>query len=149
MKKLYFTLGFIFTALLLIGCAGKKGFQEKAPAQFQSAYYTEDAGSLQLFIPVSAIQIDRVSLNSVYFRGKKADLQEDPNRPGSFLAIFDKGKADYVMHSDPKKEYGNKMHEAVEKIPFELEKDEAVIVFTENEKEKFYKLRGIVDRTPQ
>ena len=149
MKKYYYTLGFVFAALLLTGCAGYKGFEKNAPAQFQPAYYTEDASSLQLFIPVSVIPTDEVSFNSVYFRGRKADLQQDPNRPGSYMAVFDKGKADYVMHSDPKKEYGNKMHEAVEKIPFELEKDEAVLAFTEDGKEKFYKLRGIVDRTPQ
>ncbi|UJH90235.1 hypothetical protein LZ575_15300 [Antarcticibacterium sp. 1MA-6-2] len=98
---------------------------------------------------MSVVPTKDVTFNSVYFRGRKAGLQEDPNRPGSYMANFDKGKADYVMHSDPKKEYGNKMHEAVEKIPFELEKDEAVIVFSEGGKEKFYKLLGIKDRSPQ
>lgn len=149
MKIIYFALSFVFAALLLTGCAGNKNFQEKAPAQFQPAYFTEDASSLQLFIPVSAIQTNRVSLDGVYFRGRKAELQTDAERPGVYYAIFDKGKADYVMHSDPREEYGNKMHESVEKIPFDLENDEAVIVFSEDEQEKFYKLRGIQDRSGQ
>lgn len=146
MKNILPYFGLVFSIVLFSSCAGNKGLQEKAPAQFQQAYFTTDAASVKLFIPVSAIQTERVELNSVYFRGRKAPLELHPDRPGIYMANFDTGKPDMVMHEDPKKEYGNKVPEVHEKPPFELDEDEALIVFTENNTTKFYKITGIEQR---
>lgn len=140
----YFSL--VFTVVLFSSCAGNKGLQEIAPAQFQQAYFTTDAASVKLFIPVSAIQTERVELNSVYFRGRKAPLELHEDRPGVYMANFDTGKPDMVMHEDPREEYGNKVPESPEKVPFDLDDDEAVIVFTENDTTKFYKITGIEEQ---
>jgi hypothetical protein len=146
MKNILPLFSVVLSLVLFSSCAGNKGLQEKAPAQFQQAYTTTDAASVKLFIPVSAIQTERVELNSVYFRGRKAALELHPERPGVYMANFDTGKPDIIMHEDPREEYGNKVPEAPEKVPFELDEDEAVIVFTENNTTKFYKITGIEQR---
>lgn len=146
MKKFLPLFSLVLSVILFSSCAGNKGLQEKAPAQFQQAYSTTDAASVKLFIPVSAIQTDRVELNSVYFRGRKAPLEMNPERPGLYMANFNTGKPDMVMHEDPREEYGNKVPEAPAKVPYELDDDEAVIVFTENNTTKFYKITGIEQR---
>ena len=45
-----------------------------------------------------------------------------------------------------KKEYGNKPPQMPEDSPFMIEKDEAILVFTQNDKLKYYKLTGIVEK---
>lgn len=146
MKICYTSLAFILVTFFLSGCGGNKNLQETAPAQFQQAYYTADASSMTLFLPVSAIQTGRVELTGVYFQGRKADLERDPQYPGMYVASFDTGKPDMIMSSDPREEYGNKVPEAGEKIPFDLDDDEAVIIFNENDTQKFYKLRNVEHR---
>ncbi|HSI71518.1 MAG TPA: hypothetical protein VK941_14885 [Gillisia sp.] len=146
MRNLLPLFSLILVAIFFSSCAGNKGLQEKAPAQFQQAYSTTDAASVKLFIPVSAIQSERVELDSVYFRGRKAPLIITPERPGVYMANFDTGKPDIIMHEDPREEYGNKVPEVPVKVPFDIDDDEAVIVFTENNTTKFYKITGIEQR---
>lgn len=134
---------------MLTGCGGNKNLQEKAPASFQQVYFTKDATSLKLFIPVSAIQNERVALNSVYFQDRKADLEMDINNPGIYVATFPMGKQDLIMSSDPREEYGNKVRAIPEKAPVDIKDDEAILVFTEKGDIKFYKIMGIEERTAQ
>jgi len=149
MKILYISLSFIFLLTILSSCGSNQKLQEKAPAQLGSAYFTENRKSLKLFIPVRAIQENRVSLDSIYFRGQKAELRQDPEIDGVYSAELDSGSRNFVLSSDPRDEYENKMPVVPAEIPFELNEDEAVIVFTENNKVKFYKIRGIKRQTPQ
>ncbi len=131
---------------LLTACGSNQNLQEKAPAQFQTAYYTTDANSVKLYLPVSAIQTETVNLNSVYFKGRKADLELSTERSGLYVANFDTGKPDLIMSSDPRDEYANKVREVPEEIPFKLKDNEAVVVFTERGVVKFYKITGIEQR---
>lgn len=149
MKHLFPSLSFLLVFTLFTGCGSNQNLQEKAPANFQQVYYTKDATSLKLFIPVNAIQTERVSLNSVYFQDRKEDLEMDINNPGIYVATFPMGKQDMIMSSDPREEYGNKVRAIPEKAPVEIEDNEAILVFTEKGKIKFYKITGIEERTAQ
>lgn len=149
MRYIYTFFSLIIFTALFSNCAGNKNLQAKAPAQMQQAYYTAKGTSLNLYIPVSAIQTERVELNSVYFRGKKADLEQDPTSPGVYVAKITTGKEDMIMSSDPKEEYGNKIPRSEEMPDFKLKDDEAILIFTQNDKEKYYKITDIVDRTQQ
>ncbi len=149
MKYLYTIFSLILVSTLFTNCAGNKNMQGKAPAQIQQTYYTTQGDLLKLHIPVTAIQEDRVILNSVYFRGKKADLQQDSENSGLFVATINTGKPDLIMSSDPKEEYKNKAPQISEKQSFELKENEAVLIFTENGKEKYYKIAGIEERSAQ
>lgn len=147
MKTFYLFFSSLIVAALFTGCAGNKNLQERAPAQLGEAYIVTDASSMKLHIPVRSIQLDRVSLDSVYFRGRAAVLEQDPSTPGHYTALFNTGKPDLIMSSDPKEEYENKMPRTAAKSPFKLDDDEAVIVFSQNAKTKYYKLTGIKERS--
>lgn len=149
MKYIYFLLSAAFITAIFSNCAGNKELQERAPAQFKQAYFTSTQDSIKLYIPVGAIQTDRVSLDSVYFKGLKATLQKDLQNPGIYFAQFYIGKQDLIMSSDPKEEYVNKMPQKSEEVPFELEDDEAVIVFTQNNKTKYFRITGIQERSKE
>ena len=149
MKHLFPSLSFLLVFTMFTGCGSNQNLQEKAPANFQQVYYTKDASAIKLFIPVSAIQTERVTLNSVYFQDRKADLEMDINKPGIYVATFPIGKQDLIMSSDPREEYGNKVRAIPEKAPVDIEDDEAILVFTERGDIKFYKIRGIEERNAQ
>ena len=147
MKYIYFLLSAVFITAIFSNCAGNKELEERPPAQFQQAYFTSTQDLIELYIPLVTIQSNRVALDSVYFRGLKSILQEDAQDPGVYFAQFYKGKQDLIMSSDPKEEYANKMPQKAGKLPFELQDDEAVIVFTQNNKTKYFKITGILERS--
>lgn len=146
MKYFYFLFSAIITTALFTNCAGNKDLQERPPAQFGGVYTMTDASSVQLFIPVKTLQTNRVSLDSVYFRGMSAPLEQDDLTPGMYSARFNTGKPDLIMSSDTREEYANKMPVKAGKSPFSLEEDEAILVFSQNNKTKYYKITGIRER---
>lgn len=149
MKHLFSSLSFLLVFSMITGCGSNQNLQEKAPATFQQVYYTKDASAMKLYIPVSAIQNERVAFNSVYFQDRKADLELDTIRPGRFVATFPLGKPDLIMSSDPREEYGNKVRSIPIEAPYKINDDEAILVFTERGDIKFYKLTGIEERPAQ
>ena len=146
MKYLYLLISVTLVTALFASCAGNKDLQEKAPVKMDASYFTTKGEILTLYIPVTAIQKNRVSLDSVYFRNKKATLVESPASPGVYMATFNTGKPDMIMSSDPKEEYGNKMPQKLGKMDFELKEDEAILIFIQNTKVKYYKLTGVKER---
>ncbi len=149
MKYIYFLLSAVFITAIFSNCAGNKELQERPPAQFQQAYFISTQDSIKLYIPFVTIQSNRVALDSVYFLGLRGTLQEEVQNAGVYFAQFYKGNQDLVMSSDPKEEYVNKMPQKAEKVPFELQDDEAVIVFTQNNRTKYFKITGILERSKE
>lgn len=146
MKYLYLLLSATLVTVLFASCAGNKDLQEKAPATMENAYYNSQGEIIILYIPVSSIQANRVSLDSVYFRNRKAALTTSPDKPGIYMATFEMGKRDMIMSIDPKEEYGNKPPQKADKMDFDLKDDEAILIFTQNSKVKYYKLTGVKER---
>lgn len=147
----------IFSAgLILLGvssCANGKKLQEEPPVALQEAYYTTWTGGVKgadsgfsLFIP--AEEKEGIKLDSVYFRGRRAVIEKSGTSENLYVAYFkipsEEGKApDVIMHIDPRKEYGNKPPQLPEKIPFELEEGEAVVKYSKNGKENYFRITGI------
>ena len=136
----------IFILTLFASCGSHKDLQERAPAQFNEVYYTYTSNGIQLNIPVAAIQDQRMTMDAVYFHGMKSDLKQSEEKPNLYVANFRMGSEDMVMHEDPKEEYGNRPPQLPEESPFSIEEDEAILVFTQNDKLKYYKLTGIVEK---
>ena len=143
-----------FSAFLVIfsfsNCANGKQLQEEPPKAVQQAYYTTWTGGVKgagsgfnLFIPVAADE--ELTMDTVYFRGRKGILEKLPSEDNLYVARFkDPEKSrDFVMHEDPKMEYGNKLPVKIENIPFELEEGEAVVRYTKNGVEKFFRIKNI------
>ena len=132
--------------VLFASCGSNKDLQERAPAQFSEVYYTYDSNGIELNIPVTSIQDQRISLDAVYFHGMKSTLMQNEEKPNLYVANFRMGSGDMVMHEDPKEEYGNKPPQLPEKSPFSIDDDEAILVFTQDDQIKYYKLTGIVEK---
>lgn len=149
MKYFYLIPSTILATVLLYSCASNKELQERSPAQFDQSYFTSTTNSIQLFIPVKAIKPNRISLDSVYFRGMKSALLQDQENMSVYTAQFNTGNKDLIMSSDPVEEYANKVPQMPVKVPFEIMSDEAVVVFKENNKKKYYKITGIKERSKE
>lgn len=153
MKPFLHVLFFCIVMGFFSNCANGKRLQEEPPVALKQAYYTSYTGGVRgadsgftLFIPVE--KGAEIVMDSVYFRGRKAAIQKDTEDPNLYVAYFkipsSEAKApELIMHSDPKKEYGNKPLVILEDMPFEMEKDEAVIKYSKNGKAKFFKISGI------
>lgn len=146
MKNAIHFMAGIFILTLFASCGSNKDLQERAPAQFNEVYYTYNSDGIQLNIPIAAIQDQIINMDAVYFHGMKSKLKKSDEKPNLFVADFRMGTGDMVMHEDPKKEYGNKPPQMPEESPFSIEDDEAILVFTQNDKIKYYKLTGIVEK---
>lgn len=145
MKAPFFLFSIVLFSMLS-SCGSNKELQERAPAQFNETYYSETEDGLDLYIPVAVIQENRVQLESVYFRGMHSPLELDAEKTNLYVASFTTGKGDKIMHEDPNEEYGNKAPQAPKESPFEIKEDEAILVFKQNDKTKYYKLTGIEER---
>ncbi|HKJ48187.1 MAG TPA: hypothetical protein VJ973_03815 [Christiangramia sp.] len=146
MTKILFFFAAIFTLALFASCGSNKDLQERAPAQFSEVYYTYNSDGIELNIPVVSIQDQLISLDAVYFHGMKSALNKSEEQPNLYVANFRMGMGDTVMHEDPKEEYGNTPPQLPEESPFSIEKDEAILVFTQGDNIKYYKLTGIVEK---
>lgn len=142
----------IIAVMSFSSCANGRKIRKEAPIDIQQAYYTtwvggtKGAGSgLNLYIPVIETEDVEIELDSVYFRGKRAKLQTKPQDDNLHIGYFrtsdNSGKVpDLIMSSDPKEEYGNEPPEIIEKFPFDLEENQAVISFRKNGKKGYYKV---------
>lgn len=146
MKRALHLIAGVFILTVFASCGSNKDLQERAPAQFDEVYYTYNSNGIKLSIPVVSIQDQIVSLDAVYFHGMKSMLEKSEEKPNLYVANFRTGTGDMVMHEDPKEEYGNKPPQLPEESPFSIDEDEAILVFTQNDQIKYYKLTGIVEK---
>jgi hypothetical protein len=135
-------------------CSSIKSLQEKAPTNFGEVYcQTWVAGArgggsgINIYIPVKDLS---VKLDSVYFRGKRAKLkfESDNNNisVGRILTDLNNEKHDMMMSSDAKQEYGNKLPKIPEKIPFELQNNECVVSYIEDNTTKYFKIENVTEK---
>lgn len=137
LKKVTYLLLLSFVTASLVQCASSK-FKLEKQAAFQSEriYYQEWFAGVQvggtginLFFPNLNPKAN-VRIDSVYFRGLKAKLEQSK---GMYAAIL-KNKSPY----DTSKQ--------VKKIPFKLTNNECVVSYYENGEQKFYKLKNIREK---
>ena len=135
-------------------CSSSRSLQKKSPVELEQVYCqrwvagVQGGGSgINIFIPVKDLSVE---LDSVYFRGKAVQLEIKPGETmyvGRFMSDFNKPKdPNVVMSSDPKAEYGNKLPELPQKIPFELKDDECVISYKDGKKTKYFKVENVVEK---
>jgi len=145
MKHTYVMLSLFFFTLFT-NCGTIKNLQEEAPAQFQQAFYTTVDGQMTFYLPVTAIQKNRIELKNIYFKGLKSPIVYNEDGQNRYTASFGIRQSDYVMSSDPREEYGNKMPQKPEKSPVSIAKDQALLEFQENGETKYYVISDIEER---
>lgn len=148
MKKMKF-LGIITIIASLFHCASTK-FDSNPPFKVNNATYNKYVGGVQgvsgMWVRVNYEADTTIAFDSLFFQGKKTkiELQTIQNKTyasGHFNTSTVNSKADLMLHSNGKKEYGNKAPE--KKFPFELKENEAVISYLENGETKFFKIENI------
>jgi len=126
-------------------------FDKKAPITITDSFYKNWMGGRQgvkgvlITIKAKAPETD-IIFDSIYFNNKMVKLQPHIEKneltlTGNFIIP---SKTDHIiMHADPKKEFGNKPPNISNKIPFELQDNEAVISYFIKSKKRFYKISNI------
>ena len=86
-----------------------------------------------------------VSFSKVYFQNHEYDIVPEFNKDGFVIIgnFTEFRKKDKVMHRDPAAEYGNEIPKTEKKIPFDLQDDEAILLYSVNGMEGYHKITGI------
>ncbi|MCM4155040.1 hypothetical protein [Gramella sp. AN32] len=145
MKNTLLFMSFTLFMTLFSSCGSNKELQENPPSEVTDSFFYETDNGMRLSFQVAEIPAD-IQYQSVYFRGLKSNLIADPNGENIFHADFNTKMNDMVMHKDPKKEYGNTPPQRPEKSPVEITPNEALLVYTKDGDQKYYKLTGIVEK---
>ncbi|WP_340076115.1 hypothetical protein [Leptobacterium sp. I13] len=156
MKAFWLYRNFFFLSgimLVFLNCSSSQVFQKNPPFKINEVYSEEwvngtQGGGYGVNIHAYLFEIaENVVIDSLFYDGMGTKLEEQKVDKGLyFLAWYLKEnykKPDLIMHEDPKKEVGNTVPVTHKKIPFELEKDEAVISYIENGNKNYYKIKGI------
>ena len=149
-KSLLFLTFMLFITATLSQCAGGKQLQTNVPFEMGDVYYQEwvagvkgGGSGVNIFIPVIS-NSKNILLDSVYFHGKQAKLEHQNN--AVFIGRFETEtnlKKDFIMSNEPFAEYGNKVPEIPQKIPFKLNENECVVSYKLKNKLIYYKIERI------
>ena len=154
-NSIYIVLGCLLT---LYGCSSQKKLEVSTPFTLGTSSCQEwvegkeESGSGQLVkITVSEMTGEDIAFQNIYFRGQMAEVVMEMEDEGMVAtAKFFKQKPDIIMHSDATKEVGNqppkRKSEDEKSITFDLKETEAVLSYMENEKVKYVKIVGIIDK---
>lgn len=153
MKDIIKTVSLTLVTILLISCAVTKEqtytMQQDAPFIVNEVFMKpwvagiQEGGSGMDFHIVFGPMEKTVLLEKVFFREYAEILQSRPEVHNKYTAHAKKGpKADINMEGDVRKE-GNT---PPEKSPFNLKKDEAVLMYQYNGQTNYYKLTGIEEK---
>ena len=126
-------------------------FDKKAPLTITDSFYKNWMGGRQgvkgVLITIKAKAPDTdIIFDSIYFNNKAVKLgsQHQKNELTLTGNFIDSSKKDQlIVHADPKKEFGNRPPNISNKIPFELQDNEAVISYFIKSKKRYYKLSNI------
>ena len=126
----------------------KVGLQEKTPFTIVNSFYQEWIGGIPNVSGATVqITVDNTEAKAtplyVYFKDSKAKVSDQGSLwVGNFS---NKKEKDINMSSDPKEEFGNTPPQ-IEKLPFKITQDEAVISYTYKGKINYFKLTHLTKK---
>lgn len=143
---IYFTILTIF--LTFTHCKTQSGMKAPFSITEKSYFYwvggKKGSNGTSIKI-VGNFETTNVDFPKLYFQNK--EYQIVPEITGNKFTLVGNHSAitneNIVMHRDPKQEFGNQPSSAEKKIPFELEKNEAILVYSINGKDFYYKVTDI------
>jgi hypothetical protein len=86
-----------------------------------------------------------LEFSKIYFQNHEYKVIPE-FKQSEFIVIgnrSDQLKENIIMHRDPSQEFGNKPPNSDKKIPFDLEQNEAILVYAINGKDYYYKVESI------
>ena len=139
----------IFSLITLVSCSNKLSLESQDKMKVKESYFEEwtagvrgGGSGLNIYIILEDdydIESKSIDLQGIYFQNKYCELKKaSKNKYQGFIKT--KGNTQTIEpnlndQKDPKKEEATEVD-----APFKLDKDEAVIRFTEKGKTKYYKL---------
>ncbi|UMB59797.1 hypothetical protein MHL31_12000 [Lutibacter sp. A80] len=147
-KIVYLFISVIFIVVFKsCGLSNSTSNFEQHPSFIINSAFYKNLDSRQPGVKGYIFQVDinnsNTVLDSVYFRNASAKLEKDTTTSkNSYVGtlMLPNRMQDFILHSDSKKEFGNKLPEISKKSPFQLTENEAVISFTVNNEIKYYKI---------
>ncbi|MDA0177870.1 MULTISPECIES: hypothetical protein [Mesoflavibacter] len=129
-------------SILFFQCFSAQKLSKTASFEIQNPYYqhwiagVKNGGSgINVFISLSKIE-NSTTIDSLYFRGQTVKLNTKPNNPNLFIGrILTKANQneDFQLNID-----ANSL--------FDVKENEAVIIYTENDIKKYYKIEHIKEK---
>ncbi|MGB3775069.1 MAG: hypothetical protein WA951_07400 [Leeuwenhoekiella sp.] len=153
MSKIISSFFFLIMLQTLTGCAQNRQLVEEPPFTLSNTYYTswiaqqpENSSGIDFFFEIGD-KPDNVDFKQIFFKGDVAKIQanEDNTR---YVAHFSsvKGQKDYKLSSDMSEEANNPRPYIATKSPVDIANDEALIVYSQNGKDYFFKMTNIQDK---
>ncbi len=149
-KKLLLIPILVIITMSFMQCSSAQ-LDKKIPVTITEAFYQDwvggQPGSKGTLVSIKLSNPDaKMTFDSIYFNNKAVKLQSNLIKneltlKGNFMVITKPN--DMIMHVDPKKEFGNTAPKLAAKVPFELEKNEAVISYMINDKKRYFKVENI------
>lgn len=142
----------ILILALFTNCASSQ-FDKKPPFTIKKAMYQEwiggkpgSKGTMVTIEFANKVGSD-ITFDSIYFNNKSAKISvESFNEKTVLSGTFSDTKFTdkmIIMDKDPKKEFGNEAPKPIKNIPFELAKNECVISYSVNNKNRYFKLEKL------
>jgi hypothetical protein len=150
MKK-FINIGLIILiSIAFFGCGTSKiKAQNEHPFKVVEATYTnfvsEQPDSVVTTLKITTNNPE-IQLDSMYFRNHSVPLKRIESDENSvFVGSFTTSNMphDYILHSDPKQEFGNKPPVIVSELPFKLTDNEAVASYFYKDKINYYKISAV------
>lgn len=145
------SLGFMIVGLIgSFSCSTTKEISENNPPfkVLKSTYSKWNGGQPGVNGMLVSIEIDnsKIELDSIYFRNIAIKLKQNKSTTnilyeGSFVLP----NKNLILDIDQKKEYGNPVPDVSQKIPFQLNKNEAVVSYSYNKRKNYYKITNLVE----
>lgn len=136
----------ILSSFLFMQCSSAQKLQKKASFQTNQVYYqswvagVQGGGSgINVFIPVTS-ELKDLKLDSLYFRGHKVVLTTKSQNPNLYIGR---------ILTEANRRDNSAIQTKVEKMPFDLKQNEAVISYIENKTTKYIKFENIVEKQAQ
>lgn len=132
----------LFASIIAISCASSK-LEETPPFQVISAKYYFHNTSKSIHIKYETTE--NIKFDSISFHGHKAKAITQKREGSTYvLAEFNNIlKSDLVLDNNPVKEFNNAVPN-VNKLPFNLKNDEAILSYKINNKIRYYKISGVL-----
>lgn len=145
-------LGLLVSSIGLSQCqSAKTKLQKTAPFTITKAFYQDwmggQPGNSGTTVQLHLSTDKSVQPDSLFFQNRVTAIDIKPSDEGNlWVANFRKvARKPINMTDNPRGEYGNPVPEMVN-FPFELEKDEAVLKYTLDNKAYYYKISGITQK---
>ena len=123
-------------------------FTDAAPFIITAPYYNswiagiEGGGSgINVFLPVSDTR--NIDIDSIHFRGEKAIVEKKESLIIGRFKTTDNQSRDFIMSSNPKDEFQNKLIYQLDLSPFVLANNECVISYRLQDKRHYYKISDL------